>query len=186
VFAAAGALRVWLNNGAGTFVYSGQELSGGDGRKVVLGDVDGDGDLDAFVANLGGGSGEGNMVWLNTGIGNFIDSGQSLGSSASKSVELGDLDGDGDLDAFVANYNFEANKVWLNDGSGVFTDSGQSLGANDSRDVMLGDLDGDGDLDAFVANRNLGVGEGNGRYQSIMPATNNHCIVLFAYHIASS
>ena len=33
----------------------------------------------------------------------FIDSGQALGNSASTRVALGDVDGDGDLDAFVAN-----------------------------------------------------------------------------------
>ena len=58
-------------------------------------------------------------------------------------MSLGDLDGDGDLDAFVANLD-EANRVWLNDGSGNFTDSGQSLGDSDSEGLSLGDLDGDG------------------------------------------
>ena len=50
------------------------------------------------------------------------DSGQSLGSSTSRDVSLGDVDGDGDLDAFVAN-QFQGNRVWLNDGSGSFTNS---------------------------------------------------------------
>jgi hypothetical protein len=42
----------------------------------------------------------------------FVDSGQSLGSLDGYGVALGDVDGDGDLDAFVANSG--ANKVWLN------------------------------------------------------------------------
>ena len=33
------------------------------------------------------------------------------------------LHGDGDLDAFVVNYN-QANKVWLNNGSANFSDTG--------------------------------------------------------------
>ena len=59
----------------------------------------------------------------------FTDSGQTLGNSDSLSVALGDLDGDGDLDAMVGNYN-QLNHVWTNDGLGTFTDSGQKLGHN--------------------------------------------------------
>jgi hypothetical protein len=84
------------------------------------------------------------------GSGAFDDSGQVLGFCSSRRVALGDLDLDGDLDAFVANASNHANRVWNNDGSGNFTDSGQSLGNRRSYDVALGDLDGDGDLDAFV------------------------------------
>jgi len=93
------------------------------------------------------------FTWVPTGgYAYFEDSSQSLGTSDSFGVTLGDVDGDGDLDAFVANYDSLPNKVWLNNGSGNFTDSGQSLGSSGSCSVALGDVDGDGDLDAFIAN----------------------------------
>ena len=146
--------RVWINDGSGHFTDSGQDLGNHHSFGVALGDVDGDGDLDAFVVN-GGFPDANNRVWLNDGSGNFTDSGQALGDHNSLGVELGDLDGDGDLDAFDVNL-FQGNRVWLNDGSGNFTDSGQDLGNHHSFGVALGDVDGDGDLDAFVANQNQG------------------------------
>ena len=58
----------------------------------------------------------------------FINSAQNMGvpSYISVAVALGDLDGDGDLDAWVANGSWgdQPNRVWLNDGKGQFTDSG--------------------------------------------------------------
>jgi hypothetical protein len=71
--------------------------------------------------------------------GYFSDSGQKL-SGGSMDAALGDLDGDGDLDAFIANSG--KNRVYLNDGEGHFTSSKQS-GNYYSSSVALGDLDGD-------------------------------------------
>jgi len=151
---ADGSNAVWLNNGGdqggepGTFTISEQNL--GTGTSVELGDVDGDGDLDALVANFA----DVGTVWLNQGgiqggtPGTFVDSGQRLGDAKCWDVELGDLDGDGDLDAFFANE--QVDRVWLNDGNGAFTDSGQILREARTCNVELGDLDADGDLDAFV------------------------------------
>jgi hypothetical protein len=125
-------------------------------NEVVFGVLDGNGDLDALVANSFGG--KPNRVWINDGLGSFTDSGQALGGSVSYGVALGDLDGDGDLDAWVANAGAIAKRVWINQGgvqgevAGDFADSGQALGNSNSRDVSLGDVDGDGDLDAWVAN----------------------------------
>ena len=148
--------RVWINDGSANVTDSGQSLGDHKSIDVALGDLDGDGDLDAFFANRS----QANRVWINDGSANFTDSGQGLGDHGSHSLSLGDLDGDGDLDAFVANYNNHGNRVWINDGSANFTDSGQSLSNHESRAVELGDLDGDGDLDAYVANRGV-IGQAN-------------------------
>ena len=81
----------------------------------------------------------------------FVDNGQWVDAYASWGVSLGDLDGDGDLDAFVANFTGQPDRVLLNNGDGTFTDTGWALGNASTAAVSLGDLDGDGDLDAFVA-----------------------------------
>jgi VCBS repeat-containing protein len=143
---------VWINNGSGSFTASGQSLGSNNSEKVALSDLDGDGDIDAFIANN---NGQGNSVWLqdgaNTNTGTFTLDAQ-YGTSWSKSVDLGDLDSDGDIDALVANQNSSANTIWLNDGLGVFTET-QSINSANSYGVVLGDLDGDGDLDAYIANQ---------------------------------
>ena len=147
--------RVWVNQGqaSGTFSDTLPALTQASEpmEAVALGDVDNDGDLDAYQVRY---SGSGDEVWLNDGTGLFSLSLQSLDQWDSQDVALGDLDGDGDLDAFVVNALNQGNTVWFNTGtaSGIFTDSGQSLGFADSYAVSLGDVDGDGDLDALVAN----------------------------------
>ena len=146
--------QVFLNDGHGKFSDSGQKLGHWFGSDVALGDVDKDGDLDALVTNNGEASDNAPVLWLNDGHGKFTDSGQRLGFTNAYAVALGDMDGDDNLDAFIANSSHgganPAEKVWLNDGKGVFSNSGQSLGNSYSLTVELGDLDGDGDLDAFT------------------------------------
>ena len=65
-------------------------------------------------------------------------------------VQLGDLDGDGNLDAFVTNNVGQSDEVWLDNGNGVFINNRQSLGDSSSQGVSFRDVDRDGDLDAFV------------------------------------
>ncbi len=130
-----------------SFADSGQRLGSAQSWDIALGDLDGDGDLDAFVANAAQG-GANNAVWLNDGSGRFTPSEQAPGYG--QGVALGDLDGDGDLDAVITNWwGEEHSVVWLNGGSGVFEDSGQNLEL--AFRPALGDLDGDGDLDIFLA-----------------------------------
>jgi len=115
------AFQVWFNDGSGTFINSGQSLPSSNAQRVALGDLDSDGDLDAFMTHTGSSdAGAGNTVWLNDGHGTFFDSGLRLGHAYSLGIALGDLDGDGDLDAFVTNSNFAravdmSNRVWLNE-----------------------------------------------------------------------
>jgi hypothetical protein len=140
--------KVWLNDGHGWFTDSGQRLghpffNSDDSRAVALGDLDGDGDLDAFVGNDGP-----NEVWFNDGAGSFAYGGQSLGDAETRVAILRDLDRDGDLDAFVGNQ--AGAEIWLNDGRGRFSDSGQDMPYSDRHVVTLGDVDDDCDLDVFA------------------------------------
>ncbi|HSN93716.1 MAG TPA: VCBS repeat-containing protein [Anaerolineaceae bacterium] len=146
--------QVFINDGSGNFTDSGQKLGNWFGTAVSLGDVENDGDLDALVANNGESTDNAPVLWLNDGTGVFTDSTQRLGFTNAYAAVLGDLDADGDLDAFIANSNHNGarppDKVWMNDGKGIYTDSGQSLGTYYSLTAALADLDGDGDLDAVT------------------------------------
>ncbi len=141
------------------FADSGQRLSTSNVSGVSLADLDGDGDLDAFLSCLAGGYDPPNRVLLNDGNGFFSDSGQAIGSNAANRVVLGDLNGDGFPDALEINGFGLGNRVYFNDGTGHFADSGQYLGNQSGSDGALGDLDNDGDLDAYVAN----IGPGTSR-----------------------
>jgi hypothetical protein len=93
-----------------------------------------------------------NTVWLSNGKGLPRYTGQELGLGSSEAVDLGDLDGDGDLDTFVTHSKhgdesgetvaYDPNEVWLNDGNGVFTDSGRKLGNHRSYSIALVGRDG--------------------------------------------
>jgi len=68
---------------------------------VALGDLDKDGDLDAFLAN---GTWQVSLVkeiWINDGKGYFSKADINMGESEATGVKLGDIDNDGDLDAFI-------------------------------------------------------------------------------------
>lgn len=72
-------------------------------KGVVFADVDGDGQMDIVVGMLGGP----NALFLNRGAGSFTNVTAALGLSAkagAHSVSLADVDGDGDLDVYFANY----------------------------------------------------------------------------------
>ncbi|MCG8603514.1 FG-GAP-like repeat-containing protein [bacterium] len=79
---------------------------------VAMADVDGDTDLDLLVTAVGGP----NACFLNDGTGKFVDATRSSGISydgGPASMTLADIEGDGDLDLYIANYKRKSAKdIW--------------------------------------------------------------------------
>ncbi len=87
---------------------------------------------------------------VKAGSGTLFYRRSGLDSTWSLDINLGDLDGDGDLDIFLGHRD-DASSVWFNDGTGHFSTNGIDLGTDFIIGVAMGDLDGDGDLDALLA-----------------------------------
>ncbi len=147
---------VWLNDGDGTFTFVPIDYEETANRSTYgdLGDLDGDNDLDVFLCNAYGES----IVLFNNGDGTFFTDGNTYKpadagqASTNYGIDLGDLDNDGDLDAFVTGWSNRPNKVWKNNGDGTFQEISEGYGNSTSRMVVLADFNGDNYLDAFVGN----------------------------------
>ncbi|QDU84680.1 ASPIC and UnbV [Planctomycetes bacterium Pla163] len=155
----------YRNAGDGTFTDE-SEASGigstpGTGLGVTVGDFDGDGTFDVFVAN----DGMSDFLWAGAGDGTFVDRAFEAGcalddsgvAKAGMGVVAADPDRDGDLDVVVCNLHKQSDSFFVNDG-GRFRDRTlrSGLGSVSRRFTRFGlgwiDFDHDGELDLFQAN----------------------------------
>lgn len=147
---------------------------------VCIGDYDNDGFPDIFLSNFGP-----DILYRNNGDGTFTDVTQKAGVANGDQVGAGasflDIDQDGDLDLFVANYcdfTLEKHKerhinghpaytgpaiygptadtLFQNNGDGTFTDISEVSGITSKKGTGMGivcsDYDNDGDTDIIVGN----------------------------------
>ncbi len=123
-----------------------------EGQGVAVGDVDGDGLADLFLAGFGGAS----ALYRNLGGWRFEEitpPALALEDVLARGAALADLDGDNDLDLVVTVHGGR-NRIFLGDGAGGFSeleDAGLA-GEWGSTTPALADTDGDGDLDLYIAN----------------------------------
>lgn len=171
----------------------------GYGLGVTVGDYDGDGRPDLYLNNFGP-----NVLYRNEGDGRFRDVTEEAGVGNGSRVGAGtcflDMDGDGDLDLYVANYlrfTFDSHvetttagfpvyanprfyrpdpdTLYRNNGDGTFTDVSEASGiaahAGWGMGITCGDYDADGDTDVFIGNdvaeNYLFQNDGSGRFEEV-------------------
>ncbi|MEM8893404.1 MAG: leucine-rich repeat domain-containing protein, partial [Bacteroidota bacterium] len=128
---------------------------------LATGDIEGDGDVDIFVPNVGETN---DQLFRNDGNGVFNEvsvPGLTDVPENHRGAQFLDVDNDGDEDIYVSSKTVD--QFYINDGSGNFVVS--DLGLNPLRDsepagyrsVALEDFDNDGDRDAILA-------QGDGQY----------------------
>ncbi|MBK7905579.1 MAG: VCBS repeat-containing protein [Gemmatimonadetes bacterium] len=123
------------------------------GAGAAVGDVDGDGLPDLFLASVERPA----ALYRNVGGFRFEDvtaaSGLRTDSLATTGAVLADVDGDGDVDLLAGTHGGPV-VLWTNDGAGHFTDATATsglVGGYAATTLTLADVDGDGDLDLYVA-----------------------------------
>jgi hypothetical protein len=176
---------LYRNHGDWTFTDVTGSAGVGDsgyGLGVTAGDYDNDGDPDLYVNNFGP-----NVLYRNNGDGTFTDVTDQASAACGDKFGAGtcflDIERDGDLDLYVANYvdfTYENNvsamlsryrfysgpqdyrpvpdDLFRNNGDGTFSNVSGPSGVGSADGTGMGmicfDYDNDGDTDIFVCNDN--------------------------------
>lgn len=169
VFPLTGGSTLYLNDGLGGFTDATAthlpQNFGIGGLGLVLFDADGDQDLDLAVYSPDSGLTTADRLVLNDGTGHFpsvpINYFPNPPVKGTMRLIPLDVDGDSDLDLFVARVQQASSEsrladrdaLWRNDGTGHFTDATSTflpLLSTSALEAIADDLDGDGDIDILI------------------------------------
>ena len=172
-----GENALFINDGTGTFVPASREIGdrlddSGMSMGSCFGDIDNDGDQDLYIVKGGRYEIEANRLLINEN-GRFVDATRKAGVGSKEftySAAFADVDNDGFLDLYLANYGVGAkNILYRNNGDSTFTDITDTAGVGDrswSWSGVFSDLNSDGYQDLYVVNGRYPGGEPNHLYMN--------------------
>jgi hypothetical protein len=165
--------QIFINNGNGTYtqdVTNWTNLRDGEqGWSTAWGDIDNDGDMDAFVLNQ---TVNGKLM-INNGSGVFTDamSGSGIANPTSwfgENATFQDFDNDGYVDLMLSG---DQHVVYKNNGNLTFTavtpDPFTAVYNKQIRGHAVGDLNGDGFLDVYTTYCNLYITPSTSRWDHL-------------------
>jgi len=155
----SGKPRLYKNDGAGFFTLDAAGFAAAPSKNsqmdVQMVDLDGDWTIDFFGDNRGSNTNGTHFLMLNDGTGVFSDNSTLLPATSTNcyEAEVGDLDGDNDIDMFFVSLSGFSEGAMKNNlvPTNALTFTAQSaLGGEDDNEIALVDYDVDGDYDVIV------------------------------------
>ena len=188
-----GNAQLFLNDSSGYFSLADEAIfpqRNDYGSVALLCDIQGDGYLDAFMANANSLT---DYIAINDGNDNFYIDWARLPEDTAGALtgDFADIDGDGDIDVcLLGNNEFRfSHRLWINNGIGYFHDEINRLPSLYSfyRYVGFADLDGDmaPDIvavyyDGYESHPTIFINDGTGHFineSSLrLPPTENFCL----------
>ncbi len=157
-------LGEFVNDFSGPYLWTErwrEYMLGSIGTGVALGDIDGDGFPDFFIASKD----EASKLYRNLGGLKFQDITEESGfidaADPGGGCAFADVDNDGDLDLYVCYVN-GYNQLWINDGSGHFENESGTWGVSTKKGstaASFADFDRDGDLDFYLQSNMVHFGD---------------------------
>ena len=136
-------ILIQKSNGNGAFSFLSRRPSGGYSWMLNSGDLNGDGHEDIVSINSSSNNG---AILLGDGAGNVGAATTVPTDPFALATDIGDIDGDGDLDWVTSSYSGDW-RLYVNNGAGAFTFSQEFDTTEAASCALLLDIDNDGDLD---------------------------------------